>query len=119
MSTSIPSQATGLSWAKEMLVEMIGALGFGRVENLAFQNGEPLLDGPQLRIIRTIRFGGGEAPLPTPSLTELATRPAVRQLMRQMDRLRDGVFTRIEVRSSSPVFCELELGSKDGEVAHD
>ena len=94
------------------MVEALRRLDFGRLEDLRFRAGEPLLDPPP-RTIRTLKFGSGGEVGPTPSLEELADRPAVRQLLRHMDRMRDGCFLRIEVRDASPVFSEVEITEAD------
>ena len=107
-----------LSPARTALLEVFRQLGFGRLENLEFRNGEPVLDGPRTRVVRTLRFADGEDAGPVPSLIELTRRPAIRSLLSHINKTRDGKFNRLEIRAASPVFCELELGPRDGEVAH-
>lgn len=104
----VPS-SMDLSPARQALIEMLGHLNYGRLENLGFRAGEPLLD-PPMRVVRTLRFGAGEE-TGCPSVEEIASRPAVQELLQQMGLLRDGKFLRVEVRACSPVFSEIELSS--------
>jgi hypothetical protein len=88
---------------------MLGQIKYGRLENLQIRNGEPVLDDTHPRIVCTVRFAAREAADPIPSTEELAAQPAVQDLMRFMDRMRDGTIVRIEVRQSSPVYAEIQI----------
>jgi hypothetical protein len=100
--------AARLSPARTRLVEILRDVSFGRIENLHVRAGEPTLVPPP-RIIRTLKLGGGEDAGLAPSQAEIATRPAVQDLMLLLDRMRDGTITRLEIRNACPVFCEVEL----------
>jgi hypothetical protein len=56
-----------------------------------------------------IRLSGEEPG--RPSVEEIASRPAARELLQQMDFLRDGKFLRVEVRACSPVLSEIDICS--------
>ena len=101
-----------LSPARIRLVEILRAIYFGRIEHLVVRAAEPVLDPPP-HIVRTLRFGAGQDNAPTHSLDEIAARPAVHHLMLLLDRLRDGMIVRLEVRDSTPIFGEDEIAVTD------
>jgi hypothetical protein len=110
MPSGTTRQEVTLSPSRRALVNMIRDVRFGRIEGLVVQGGEPVLDPPP-RTVQTVRFGAAEVCTPTPDLLGIASRPAVRELLSHMDRIRDGKFLRIEVREGSPCFCEVEIAT--------
>jgi hypothetical protein len=108
---------TQLSPARQALVCLLREVGFGRLEGLLVHAGEPVLS-PSPRVVRTIGFGASENARATPSVAELAQRPAIRKLLCLLSRMQSGCIARLEIRNSLPAFMELVTGTSE-EAAND
>jgi hypothetical protein len=106
-----------LAPAQDAFIQLLRQINYGRVEYLVVSAGEPVMSPPP-RVIRTVRFGASEDTGTTPSVEELAQRPAVRKLMSLLSRIQNGCIARLEIRNSQPAFMELVTGTRD-EAAND
>lgn len=83
------------------------SVNFGRIENMAVRNGEPLFD-PAPRVLRTIRFAAANGNRPELHTGDFAVKREVLDLFGHLDALSDGVVQFIEVRHGLPLFMEIE-----------
>jgi hypothetical protein len=77
------------------------ALNFGRVENLAVRNGQPVLD-PMPRVVEEIKFGGDNGPRPEHDRADFQLKAQVVELFHQLDRLGSGSVEVLEVKHGLP-----------------
>src|SRR5688500_16388213 len=90
---SAPSTYTGLTPARQRLVDLLARVHFGRVLDLHVRRGEPLFDPPP-RVIRTVKLSGTSHPRSTSVPRAAAGGHELRDLMRLLDRTSDGVIGR-------------------------
>ncbi|MBN2291559.1 MAG: hypothetical protein JXM70_03980 [Pirellulales bacterium] len=83
------------------LVELMQEINFGRIENMAIRNGQPVLSPPP-RIVREVKFGAENGPRPEASIEEFVLRAKVVELFRYMDELQNGVIGILEIKHGLP-----------------
>jgi len=88
------------------LVELMQNINFGRIEGLAVEDCQPVLDSPA-RIIREIKFGGQNGPRPESVVADFALKSQVLELFRCFDGLSDGVIEILEVKHGLPFRMEV------------
>jgi len=98
---------TSLTPAQRQLVEYIHPVNYGRIEGLAIQHGQPILDPLPRRMFQE-KFSAKKQAEPKPSLAELATKPQVAQLMERLSSLSDGTVVTIEIQSGLPFLASWE-----------
>lgn len=96
-----------LSPAGARLVELMQGLNFGRVLDLAVQDGEPVLDPPP-RVVREVKFGGENGSRPEAAKTDFALKAEVRDLFAHLEAVGDGVVQCIEVKHGLPFKMTVE-----------
>jgi hypothetical protein len=86
---------------------------FGRIENLRIEAGQPILR-PDTKIVCVARINGS-GDIPDVSIQgELELKPAVRDLLGQLEKLSSAVVLRLEFRHGLP--CLLETEAEVGEL---
>ena len=96
-----------LSAARRRLLVLLQRLNFGRIEELAVRDGEPVFDPPP-RLIRKIKIGGENGPRPEAVTADFELRTEVRELFEHLSRLGTGIVRCIEVKNGLPFMAEVE-----------
>ena len=106
---SLPQHQTtqDLTPAQRGLVQLMRQHQFGRIENLRVEAGQPILC-PDTKIVRVARINGS-GDIPEVSIQgELELKPAVLDLLGQLERLSSAVVLRLEFRHGLPCLLETE-----------
>ena len=107
MLTAIrPVRFRDQSSARRRLITLFQELGFGRVQNLAVRDGNPILD-PSPMITREIKFAAENGVRPEAVLDDFALKAQHLDLFRLFDDIRDGVIAEITVRHGLPFTAEI------------
>jgi hypothetical protein len=96
-----------LSAAWRCLLSLMARIGFGRIEGLRIQNGEPILD-PMPRIFRTIKLDEDQRTGAGSVGSDYVVRRQVVQLLERIDRLGNGTVASLEVQHGLPFRMVLE-----------
>ena len=99
--------AASLPPARRRLITLMQALNFGRIEELAVSQGEPVLDPPP-RIVREVKLGGENGPRPESVKEDFLLKAEVRELFAHMEAMGDGVIRCIEVKHGLPFKMTVE-----------
>ena len=91
----------GLSPARAYLVKKMQELNFGRIEDLAVKNGEPVFDPPP-RVVREFKFGKKDGPRPEAAKPNFTLKTEVLDLFAQMEAMGDGVIQCLEIQRGLP-----------------
>lgn len=93
---------------------MCQAIDYGQILDLVVQNGEPRLDGAV--VLTDIKLDSDPLPRAEIGLDDFGLRDEVNRLLSQIERLRDGVITRIDIRAGIPfrVVLQTKLGKDSG-----
>ena len=97
---------SGLSPARQRLVELLQRLNFGRIENLQVRGGEPVLD-PLPRVTREHKFAGENGPRPEAARADCRLKSQVADLMHLLDDIGDGTIAVLSVKHGVPFHAEL------------
>jgi hypothetical protein len=109
VNPSLPQHQTtqDLTPAQRGLVQIMREHQFGRIENWRVEAGQPILR-PDTKIVRVARINGSED-IPEVSIQgELELKPAVRDLLGQLEKLSSGTVLRLEFRHGLPCLLETE-----------
>jgi len=90
-----------LSPARQGLLELMQDANFGRIENLAVIDGEPILE-PRPVVVREHKFGGENGPRPERGAADFLLKQQMVELFAFIDDLRDGVIDVLEVKHGLP-----------------
>jgi hypothetical protein len=90
-----------LSPARRRLLEACQQIGFGRLEQLVFEEGEPQFLPPP-RIVREVKFGGENGPRPELGKADFVLKQQVVELFGHLDRHRTGIIDVLEVKHGLP-----------------
>jgi len=96
-----------LSRARRRLLDLMSEIGFGRIEGLIIQSGEPVFC-PAPRMIREVVFRNSD---PDESRRRPGDYPLKRQaqeLFAQIDLIRDGRIERLEIKHGLPFRMTVE-----------
>lgn len=91
----------GLTPGQRRLVEAMRRLGFGRIENLIVQHGEPVFD-VGTRVRRERKFGSSDSPPRTSNAPHEALKAEVVELLDELALIGDGIVDAIDVRHGLP-----------------
>lgn len=92
---------SSLSPRRNRLLEICQQVGFGRVEDLVFEDQEPLFDPPP-RIVREIKFGGENGPRPELGTADFLLKQQVVELFEFLDERQSGTIDVLEVKHGLP-----------------
>jgi hypothetical protein len=98
---------TTISNPRRQLLRLIANTGFGRIENLDVQGGEPVLD-PSPRIVREIRLGSERSHGRRAIDEDLLSRPQVIDLLRLLSEIGDGTMGTLEIQNGLPFRVRLD-----------
>ena len=96
-----------LSPARARLVELMQGLNFGRIEDLAVHDGEPVLDPPP-RLVREVKFCAENGPRPETNKQDFALKSQVRELFDQMVAMGSGTIRCLEIKHGLPFKMTVE-----------
>ena len=99
-----PLRTQDLSPEQRSLVELMHEHQFGRVENMRFLAGRPILDH-DVRVVQVARLGGENATNEVTSEEHELKRP-VRDLFARLARLENGTVLKLEFRHGLPLTLE-------------
>ncbi|MCZ2341121.1 MAG: hypothetical protein LC104_04905 [Bacteroidales bacterium] len=99
---------SSLSKPRQQIVEWMQLYNFGRIENLTFRGGEPILD-PQPRIVRAIKLGGDNRPRPERHFPDCVLKSQLVELFQHLDQLQDGVIAVLEFQHGLPFRFEVTV----------
>lgn len=91
-----------LSVPRQMLVELMQGVNFGRIEGLAIRHADPVLDPPP-RVVKEVRFGLPSSPREERSREDFSLKKSLLELFDILDRLGDGTIEVLEIRDGLPV----------------
>jgi len=104
---NVASHKSKLSPARQKLIDLLGAVHFGRIINLKVTAGEPVFD-PAPTVVRTLKIAGKNGPRAEAAHPDFALRNAMLELLAHLDDLRDGVVNRIEIAHGLPLLLEVQ-----------
>jgi len=97
-----------LSPLRRRLVEEMQCMNFGRIEELAVRDGDPVLD-PSPRIVREFKLGGEQRAPSEDSPEEFVLKAQCVDLFRHMDELRDGAIDVLTIKNGLPFQMAREV----------
>jgi hypothetical protein len=92
---------SSLSLQRQFLIETLQRINFGRLENLRFKDGQPILD-ETARVFREHKFGSENGPRPESTKADFALKKQLAELFRYFDERGDGVVQSLEVKHGLP-----------------
>lgn len=92
---------SSLTRPRQRLVELMQDTWFGWVEDLPVRDGDPVLD-PLPRFFKELKFDGDDGPPPSLPSDDFVLKSQVVKFLAYLDRLRNGVICRLEVRYGLP-----------------
>jgi hypothetical protein len=98
---------SGLSAQQRRLLETMQRLNFGRIEELAIRNGQPVFQ-PAPRIVQDIKIGGENGPRPELTIEDFALKSGVIELFDHLSRIGDGTLESLEVKNGMPFKLVVE-----------
>lgn len=96
-----------LSTNQKHLLELMQRINFGRIENLAVNNGEPIFKPPP-SVIYKKKIGGDNNPRSETDLQDFRLRKEVVEVFDILKHHNDGIVRKIEVQDGLPRFIEVE-----------
>ena len=92
---------SSLSPRRKRLLKICQQVGFGRVEDLVFEDREPLFDPPP-RIVREIKFGGENGPRSELRTADFLLKQQVVELFKFLDERQSGTIDVLDVKHGLP-----------------
>jgi hypothetical protein len=96
----MPARKSALSLSRQRLIELMQRLGFGLIQNLHIQGGEPIFDG-NTKVSRDIRIGDRSAHRELEGQDFLLRREVV-ALFALFTENQDGVIELLEIKHGLP-----------------
>ena len=91
-----------LTPARRRLVEMMQEVNYGRIEQLAIRDGEPVFDPPP-RMVRQVVFGKANGANPRRATNSFALKKKVVELFEVFDRERSFLILELVIDNGLPV----------------
>jgi hypothetical protein len=91
---------------RQRLVDLVGEIQFGRIENLQIRGGDPAFDPPPT-VIRVLKLSAAGSNSGTPA-SDQTRRRAFAELFAHFARMRDGTIEKIQIANGLPMFAEIE-----------
>lgn len=83
------------------LLQLMQEVNFGRIEDLAVRNGQPVLD-PGPRIVREVKFGGENGPRAQRGAEDFTLKAHVVELFEYLNRMGNGTIEALEIKHGLP-----------------
>jgi hypothetical protein len=107
MSAQQPPTLLSLSPRRRRLVDLMRFVTFGRIENLAFRDGEPAFEFAPI-VVRTIKAGAGRNAIRPTRKENFLLKDAVTELLDHMAKVGNGTVRKIEIGHGLPLNFEVE-----------
>ncbi len=88
--------------SRKQLVELMQELNFGRIENLHFVAGDPILLDPKPHVVFDYKLGSDNAPRPERERERFVLKSQILELFGILERFGDGVVELIDVKHGLP-----------------
>ena len=98
---------TSLSIPRRRLVELMQEINFGRIENLAVLNGEPVFDPPP-HVTQDIKLDGENGPRPELKTQDFELKSKVVSLFKVLDTLGNATIRSLECKHGLPFIMRVE-----------
>lgn len=98
---AVPRRIGDLSPQRQHLVRLMQRTGYGRIENLAIRNGQPVLS-LEVRLVREIKFGGDSGVHPDTAAADFTLKQQVVELMLALDRIGNGTIECLTIKGGLP-----------------
>lgn len=92
---------SNLGTSRQLLLQEMQRINFGRIEGLKFAAGEPVLD-PRPVLVREHKFGGENGPRAELATDDFLLKQQVVELFAFFDQLRDGEIEVLEIKHGLP-----------------
>ena len=92
---------SSLSLQRQLLVETLQRINFGRLDNLRFRNAQPVVDETS-RIVREHKFAAENGPRPESLKADFAIKHQLVELFRYFDESGDGLIESLEIKHGLP-----------------
>jgi len=89
-------------------MELMQDIGFGWIDDLHVENGQPVLDD-QLQIVKVTKFGGENGPRSELSLEDFALRAEVVEFFDHLRQIKSGCVDRIVIKHGIPFTLQEEI----------
>ena len=108
MASPAQTRRSELSLPRQNLLQVMQRLNFGRIEQLAIRDGEPVLE-PAPRLVRTVKFSANADNGPNPSVVkgDFCLRHQIELLSELLDSVGNGLIEVIDVKHGLPLLAEL------------
>lgn len=90
-----------LGTSRQLLLQEMQRINFGRIEGLKFAAGEPVLY-PRPALVREHKFGGENGPRAELATDDFLLKQQVVELFAFFDQVRDGVIEVLEIKHGLP-----------------
>lgn len=90
-----------LSPPRQLLVRLCQAINFGSLHGLTIQDGEPIFSPPPI-VALELKLDSDDERRPEVDLDDFQVRDEFHRLLNWIDRFRNGMIERIEVRAGIP-----------------
>lgn len=90
-----------LSKPIQSLIEMMQRLGFGEIQNLIINNGQPVLE-PRPTVIREYKIGSGSGPRSEWELADFVLNAPMTDFVETIQRLGEAMIVRIVIKDGLP-----------------
>lgn len=115
-SDSVPERWSALEPNKQLLISLMQALSFGRIEQLVVADGEPIFRPPP-KVVRELRFGAKDDSRPRLALADFVLKAEVREMFAAIAGVGNGIVDCIEVRHGLPFRLIISEAAEAGEGA--
>lgn len=88
--------------SRKQLVELMQELNFGRIENLHFAGGDPILLDPPPLVVFDYKLGSVNAPRPERERDRFVLKSQILELFEILERFGEGVVELIDVKHGLP-----------------
>ena len=92
---------SSLSLQRQLLVETLQRINFGRLDNLRFRDGQPVIDATA-SIVREHKFVAENGPRPETSKADFTLKQQLVELFRYFDERGEGQIESLEVKHGLP-----------------
>ena len=90
-----------LSTPRQALVRLFQSVNYGEVQGIRVQDGEPFFN-PARAVLVSVRLDQDDTPRPEINLPDFNLSAEHQRLMKEFDRVRNGIIASVEVRAGIP-----------------
>lgn len=101
MTRPHPTRLSDLSQSWKVLIVRMQEINFGRIDGLAFDNGEPVF-GPELHVVTEFKPGGNNGPRPERHLPDFELSENISSFVAEVARRGRGRIQALHVKGGMP-----------------